>query len=75
MTFQVAEVSRPLASVGDMCDKGNIVVFGAKGGYVLGLDGQSKVRFERNRGVYELDLWVKNEEEGSEASDFPRQGS
>ena len=70
MKFQIAEVSRPLTSVCEVCDSGNIVVFGSKGGYVLALDGQSKTRFERTGGIYELDLWIEN----SEASGFTRPG-
>ena len=33
-TFQVADVSRPLMSVGKVCEMGNRVLFGAGGGYI-----------------------------------------
>ena len=33
-TFQIADISRPLTSVGELADAGNVVVFGRKGGYV-----------------------------------------
>ena len=36
-TFQIADISRPLMSVGELADAGNVVVFGRKGGYVLTL--------------------------------------
>ena len=35
MTWQVAEVKQPLASVGRMCDAGNVAVFTKDGGYVV----------------------------------------
>ena len=35
MTRQVAEVKKPLASVGRMCDAGNVAVFTKDGGYVV----------------------------------------
>ena len=35
MTWQIAEVKKPLASVGRMCDAGNVAVFTKDGGYVL----------------------------------------
>ena len=34
-TFQVADVSRPLMSVGRVCAMGNRVIFGVGGGYIL----------------------------------------
>ena len=35
MTWQVADVKKPLASVGRMCDAGNVAVFTKTGGYVV----------------------------------------
>ena len=37
-TVQIADISRPLTSVGELADAGNVVVFGRKGGYVLNVD-------------------------------------
>ena len=73
MTFQVAEVSRPLTAVGQVCDKGNLVVFGPKGGFIIDQEGKSKTRFQRNNGIYELDLWIDDGENG-DATGFPRPG-
>ena len=72
VTFQIADVSRPLTSVGEVCDKGNLVVFGPKGGFIMSLHGESKTRFERSGGVYELELWL--DEAGDMASGFTRPG-
>ena len=35
MTWQIAEVKKPLASIGRMCDAGNVAVFTKSGGYVV----------------------------------------
>ena len=72
MTVQIADVSRPLTSVGEVCDRGNFVLFGPKGGYILPLEGGSRTRFERTGGIYELELWLDDCADMS--SDFPRQG-
>ena len=72
MTFQIADVSRPLTSVGEVCDRGNFVLFGPKGGYILPLEGGSRTCFERTGGIYELGLWLDDCADLS--SDFPRQG-
>ena len=58
MTLQIAEVSRPLTSVANLCDKNKVVIFGQKGGVIVSLlDGQ-QTRFERAGGIYEMDLWL-----------------
>ena len=36
MTWQVAEVKKPLASIGRICDAGNVAVFAKEGGYIVG---------------------------------------
>ena len=70
MTWQVAEVKRPLASIGRMCDAGNAAIFTKKGGYVVPeevlnktlevLDGAKgkTLRMEREGGVYNFKLWI-----------------
>ena len=35
MAWQIAEVKKPLASIGRMCDAGNIAVFTKNGGYAV----------------------------------------
>ena len=70
MTWQVADVKKPLASVGRMCDAGNVAVFTKDGGYVVpgeymtevigSLDKMEKstLRMTRENGVYNFNLWV-----------------
>ena len=70
MTWQVAEVKRPLASIGRMCDAGNAAVFTKKGGYVVPEEMLSKtlealdkakgnsLRMKREGGVYNFKLWI-----------------
>ena len=70
MTWQVAEVKRPLASIGRMCDAGNVAVFTKSGGYVVPQEVLSKtlaaldktenksLRMEREGGVYNFKLWI-----------------
>ena len=73
LTFQVADVSRPLLSVGSTCDQDNIVIFGVGGGTILNLVTGSTMQFDRINGIYELDFWMKEEDTNS-SSDFPRPG-
>ena len=35
ITWQVADVKKPLASIGRLCDAGNVAVFTKEGGYVV----------------------------------------
>ena len=74
MTFQVADVSRPLTAVGQVCDKGNYVIFGPKGGIIVNRDSQAQTRFQRHNGIYELDLWIENEDSSGRSTSFPRRG-
>ena len=58
-TFQIADISRPLTSVGELADAGNVVVFGRKGGHVLNVDSGRLLDFKREHGVYLLRTWVQ----------------
>ena len=57
-TYQIADVTRPLCAVSKMCDKGNIVVFQADGGYIQNPAGV-QTSFRRQNNVYVLDFYVK----------------
>ena len=62
IVYQVADVSRPLNSVSEICDSGNLghqVVFGRAGGMVLNLETGEQTHFGRDEGVYIMELWVK----------------
>ena len=70
--YQVAELSRPLTAVSETCDNGNWVVFTPEGGFIWNLKTGGRTNFERRGGIYELDLWVK--EEDLQPAGFPRPG-
>ena len=49
-TFQVCKVTRPLMSVGRMCDEGHTVTFDKERAIVRNADGKEIARFERRGG-------------------------
>ena len=57
-TFQVADVSRPLMSVGKVCEMGNRVLFGAGGGYILNIATGNATPFYKRDGVYIFTMWI-----------------
>ena len=57
-TFQVADVSRPLMSVGNLCEMGNRVIFGANGGVILNLQSGQVTPFIKDEGVYTFEMWI-----------------
>ena len=71
---QIAQVAKPLTSVGETCDRGNLVVFSAHGGAILNLHTKGVIPFQRRNRNYELDYYIKHDQ-GSSAMDFHRQGS
>ena len=56
--WQVVETSRPLMSVHQICRKGNVVVFGQEGGYIMSLSDGSRTPFGVKDNVYVLDLYM-----------------
>ena len=70
MTWQIADIKKPLASIGRICDAGNVAFFTKNGGYVVqqGLlgetiekierQGRNALRMKRDNGVYSFNLWV-----------------
>ena len=74
--YQVANVSRPLNSVSEICDAGDPyygqeVTFGRKGGKVVNLKIGEETLFPRVRGIYEFQFWVKPPD--CQSQGFPRQ--
>ena len=57
-TFQIADVSRPLMSVGKICQLGNRVLFGSNGGVILNLGSGQVTPFEKEDGVYVFTIWI-----------------
>merc|ERR1711940_184406 len=69
MTWQVADIKRPLASVGRICDAGNTAIFTRLGGYIVPegtvqslinqIENNGKMlKMHRENGMYHFDLWV-----------------
>ena len=70
MTWQIADIKKPLASIGRICDAGNVALFTRNGGYVVqqGIlgdviekiekQGKNALRMKRDNGVYSFSLWV-----------------
>ena len=77
VVYQIAEVSRPLTAVSKTSDHGNWVVYTPQGGFIINCQTGNRTHFERRGGIYELDLWVKEEDlkEGSQSSSFPSAGT
>ncbi len=60
LTFQVAEVKGPIASVRRICQEGNLVIFDSEGGVIVNKESGQKTRFTLNeKGIYALNIWVK----------------
>jgi len=61
--YQMAEISRPLNAVSEICDAGGAegqhVLFTKWGGIIYNLESGQKTYFQREDGVYTLDFWVK----------------
>ena len=62
--YQIADVSRALNSVAEICDAGdpehgNQVVFGRNGGTIINLATGQTTHFGRENNIYCLDFWVK----------------
>ena len=72
-TWQVVDVSRPLMSVHQICERGNIVVFGQHGGYVMSLTDGATTHFGVEDNVYVMELLLPPSP--STAQGFQRQGS
>ena len=72
LTFQVAEVSKNLASVSKVCDMGNRVIFGKGGGVIQNLHSGIITPVRRQGGIYILDLWLDRQQ--GRNGPFPRQG-
>ena len=59
--FQIAAVTRPLMSVGRICDEGHTITFNAVTAVVHGQDGSELCRFQRNaNGLYVAKLKLRS---------------
>ena len=74
-TWQLAEIAKPLLSVGEECDQDQWVVFTKKGGMIYSLTTGETRWFERNKnGAYEMEMFIPPAPDVV-ASGFPRPGN
>ena len=59
LKYQIADVSRALNAVTEICDAGRHVIFGRRGGVIVNLESGRTAPFEREGNIYCLDYWVK----------------
>jgi hypothetical protein len=62
MNWQLTDVTKPLASVGRLTERGHRVVFDDSepgGGFILHKASGVRTPVRKTRGVYEFDVWVK----------------
>ena len=60
--FQIAEVTRPLMSVGQVCDQGFKCTFDSKEALIVDKNNNAVCKFERKNGLYVAKLRLKSPE-------------
>ena len=70
MTFQMADINKPLASVRRMCEAGNRVVFDEEGSFIENKKTGRKTNIQKERGVYVLTVKVPRAKEESREMGF-----
>ena len=74
--FQVAQVTRPLVSIGEICDNGNAVAFTKEKGVVKTSGGKALYEFKRKQGLYGANFVAKRlGPNANGAKDPPAKGS
>ena len=66
ITLQLTDVLKPLASVSQICEAGNRVVFEDTGGYIENIKSGTRTPIRKAGKAYKLDLWVKAREKEDE---------
>ena len=72
LQFNVANISRPLASVHEICERGHSVVLKKDSGYIQSDATGRKTELRVEGKLYFLDLWVQIPKKLAEASPFAR---
>jgi hypothetical protein len=62
MTFNVADVSKPLAAAGKIVDVGNKVVLDANGSYIEHIATGERMELKKKKGVYVFDVILDDDE-------------
>ena len=71
--FQVAEITRPLMSVGKICDQDLVCIFEKTHARIADQKGHTVARFERDGGLYTCTMRLKKPGETDNKSGFTRQ--
>jgi hypothetical protein len=71
MTWQIADVERPLIAVSHLSAAGNKVIFSKTGGEVVNTATGKRIAFQKKGGVYVLRMWIPGPKESS-PTPFPR---
>ena len=75
MTWQIADVERPLIAVSHLSAAGNKVIFTKPGGEIVNIASGKKIKIQRKGGVYVLRMWVPGPTTPGKASTFARPAS
>jgi hypothetical protein len=68
MTWQIANVERPLVAVSHLSAAGNEVTFTKTGGEIVNIATGKKIKIQRKGGVYVLRMWVPGPSPGTSPS-------
>ena len=61
ITFQIADVHKPLLSISRLADNGYICALGEKGGYLEDTKTGEKIPLHRRNNLYVMKVWVRHE--------------
>ena len=80
LTWQVAQIERPLVAVSHLSASGHKVILGKDGGEIVHTGTGRKIHLHRRGGVYVLRMWVpvpgaERGRDNKAASGFPRPGA
>ena len=67
ITYQLADVQRPLTSIADICDSGARVVVGQGGGFIFNIQSGKVTPVSRSGKLYELDVWVRRPQNATDS--------
>ena len=74
ITFQVADVHKPLLSVTDCADMGFDCYLGDKGGHLIDRQTEERIPLERRENLYVMRAWIRQDPSVSVSQPFVGQG-
>ena len=72
--YQIAEVTRPLNSISEICDNNSRVVFARGGGFIFNVVTGAVTPFARRGKLYELDHWIRKPTNSASPAKPSREG-